>query len=111
MLCPVDVIHLITKVLDLPISAMYHFELFRGLEKSEARMAKLAKGLDEVDRKVAGLRETFEKTTQEAAKMKMELDKATETITAADNLVGKLEGEYQRWSGQVRPICQQFIYS
>ena len=64
-------------------------------------MAKLSKGLSEVDRKVENLRKTFEKTTTEAAKMKVELDKANETIAAADNLVGKLEGEYQRWSGQV----------
>ena len=64
-------------------------------------MAKLSKGLSEVDRKVENLRKTFEKTTTEAAKMKVELDKANETIVAADNLVGKLEGEYQRWSGQV----------
>ena len=33
--------------------------------------------------------------------MKAELEKAQETITVADNLVGKLEGEYKRWSGQV----------
>ncbi len=67
-------------------------------------MAKLSKGLAEVDEKVEGLRKKFEKTTTEAAKMKLELDKAQETIAAADNLVGKLEGEYQRWSGQVRRV-------
>ncbi len=69
-------------------------------------MAKLSKGLAEVDEKVEGLRKKFEKTTTEAAKMKVELDKAQETIAAADNLVGKLEGEYQRWSGQVRTGIQ-----
>ena len=42
----------------------------------------------------------------EAAKLKLELEKATETITAAENLVSKLEGEYMRWSSQV---CLQFI--
>lgn len=64
-------------------------------------MAKLSKGLDDVDRKVAALKSKFEKTTTEAAKLKVELEKAQETITAAENLVGKLEGEYERWSGQV----------
>ena len=67
-------------------------------------MSKLSKGLDEVDRKVASLRDKFEKTTTEAAKLKVELDKATETISAAENLVGKLHGEYSRWSGQVNII-------
>lgn len=44
---------------------------------------------------------SFEKFTTEAAKLKIELDKANETITAAENLVGKLDGEYIRWSEQV----------
>lgn len=64
-------------------------------------MEKLSKGLDAVDRKVDNLRRKFEKTTTEAAKLKVELDKANETIHAAENLVSKLDGEYQRWSGQV----------
>jgi len=65
-------------------------------------MAKLSKGLQEVDRKVESLKKKFEKTTTEAAKLKVELEKAQETIAAAENLVGKLEGEYERWSAQVR---------
>jgi hypothetical protein len=44
----------------------------------------------------------FEQRTQEATQLKIELDKAQETITAAETLVGKLEGEFKRWSGQVR---------
>ena len=32
----------------------------------------------------------------------MELDKAQETIAAAEKLVGKLDGEFKRWSGQVQ---------
>ena len=64
-------------------------------------MDKLGKCLEQVDRKVEGLRKTFEKTTTEAAKLRVELDKATETIDAAENLVGKLDGEYSRWSAQV----------
>ena len=64
-------------------------------------MEKLSKALSDVDRKVEGLKGKFEKTTMEAAKLKVELEKAQETIDAAENLVGKLEGEYSRWSGQV----------
>ena len=47
----------------------------------------------------------FEQRTQEATQLKIELDKAQETITAAETLVGKLEGEFKRWSGQVRYLC------
>ena len=65
-------------------------------------MEKLQKGLAEVDSKVENLKRKFEKTTTEAAKLKVELEKAEETIVAAENLVGKLEGEYERWNGQVR---------
>ena len=44
----------------------------------------------------------FELRTQEATQLKMELDKAQETIQAAETLVSKLDGEFKRWSGQVR---------
>ena len=64
-------------------------------------MTKLQKGLSQVDNKVSTLKKTFEQRTTEAAKLKVELEKEQETIEAAENLVGKLEGEYQRWSEQV----------
>ena len=31
----------------------------------------------------------------------MDVEKAQETITAAETLVGKLQGEFKRWSAQV----------
>ncbi|KAI0210443.1 Cytoplasmic dynein 2 heavy chain 1 [Lamellibrachia satsuma] len=82
-------------------------QLQKNLQKAESRMEKLSKALSEVDRKVEGLKGKFEKTTMEAAKLKVELEKAQETIDAAENLVGKLDGEYRRWSGQVGEITQQ----
>ena len=72
-------------------------------------MEKLHKGLAEVDNKVENLKKKFERTTTEAAKLKVELEKAEETIVAAENLVGKLEGEYQRWSGQVRAFLYKEV--
>ena len=79
----------------------------RNLQKAESRMEKLSKALSEVDRKVEGLKGKFERTTMEAAKLKVELEKAQETIDAAENLVGKLEGEYRRWSGQVGGVFKK----
>ena len=43
----------------------------------------------------------FEQRTTEAAKLKIEVEKAQETINAAETLLGKLEGEHERWSKQV----------
>jgi len=76
--------------------------MFRNLSSLEGKMTKLQKGLSQVDHKVSNLKKTFEVRTTEAAKLKVELEKEQETIEAAENLVGKLEGEYQRWSEQVR---------
>ena len=64
-------------------------------------MEKLSRALDEVDQKVASLRHRFETLTKEAAELKIKLDKENETIQAAETLVSKLDGEYQRWSSQV----------
>ena len=64
-------------------------------------MHKLQSSLDEVDRKVESLKRKFENTTTEAAKLRVELEKAEETIAAAENLVGKLDVEYDRWNNQV----------
>jgi len=75
--------------------------IFRNLSSLEGKMNKLQKGLSHVDNKVSNLKKTFEQRTTEAAKLKVELEKEQETIEAAENLVGKLEGEYQRWSEQV----------
>jgi len=78
------------------------FVLYRNLGSLEGKMTKLQKGLSQVDNKVSKLKKTFEERTTEAAKLKVELEKEQETIEAAENLVGKLEGEYQRWNEQVR---------
>jgi dynein heavy chain 2 len=59
-------------------------------------MDKLKTALDEVDAKVASLRNRFETFTKEAAELKIKLDKENETIKAAEMLVTKLDGEYQR---------------
>ncbi|XP_077984893.1 cytoplasmic dynein 2 heavy chain 1-like [Glandiceps talaboti] len=81
--------------------------LRKNLQKAVSRMEKLQKGLDEVDKKVSELRTKFEKRTTEAATLKLDLDKANETIQAAENLVGKLEGEHQRWNEQVKELTEE----
>ncbi len=68
----------------------------RSLESSTKKMDELSHDLKLVDDKVDKYRATFEKTTNEAQRLKINLEKANETIEAAQNLVGKLEGEFYR---------------
>ncbi|XP_069942834.1 cytoplasmic dynein 2 heavy chain 1 isoform X1 [Cherax quadricarinatus] len=79
-------------------------KLQRNLEKAEAQIGELSAGLDDVDKQVAVLREKLNRSTKEAAEVEFHLNKAKETITAAESLVTKLEGEYQRWSQQVSEL-------
>lgn len=74
-------------------------------------MEKLSDALNKVDQKVAQLRNRFENLTKEAAELKIKLDKENETIQAAETLVSKLEGEYQRWSAQVMIMIYEFMKS
>ncbi|XP_057314672.1 cytoplasmic dynein 2 heavy chain 1-like isoform X2 [Hydractinia symbiolongicarpus] len=82
-------------------------DLQKGIDKSQQRLDKLGKALDTVDKKVADMKGKFEKRTQEAAKLKVDVDKAQETITAAETLVGKLQGEFKRWSVQVGELTKE----
>ncbi|CAF3644553.1 unnamed protein product [Adineta steineri] len=82
-------------------------KLTKSLESSTRKMDELSFELKQVDSKVEKYRTTFEKTTNEAQRLKVDLEKATETIDAAQNLVGKLEGEFYRWSSQVNDLNEQ----
>ncbi len=78
-----------------------------SLDRSEGRLVKLGKVLEALDRKVQEMRDKFEKLTTEAAKLKIEVEREEEIITAAENLIGKLEGEHKRWSGQVGELAKE----
>ncbi|XP_033632471.1 cytoplasmic dynein 2 heavy chain 1-like isoform X2 [Asterias rubens] len=78
--------------------------LKKNLQKAISRMEKLQKGLEDVDRRVEEYKRKFQKLNEEATKLKLELEKEQETISSAENLIGKLEGEYQRWSAQVSEL-------
>eukprot|EP00116_Pleurobrachia_bachei_P011136 sb/3471398/ len=86
--------------------------LMKKVQKSQARVESLEKALGVVEQEVAEMRKRFDKRTTEASRLGIELDQATETINAAENLVGKLVGEHSRWSEQVliflysKELCQ-----
>jgi dynein heavy chain 2 len=81
--------------------------LKENLEHSEERLAKLMSVLGKLDQKVKEMRTRFELLTTEAAKLKIDVEKEAEIIAAAENLVGKLEGEYKRWSAQVGELTKE----
>ena len=89
---------------------MVFFPAFvRNLQKAIARMEKLEKGLEDVDRRVEEYKNKFQKLNEEATKLKIKLEKEQETIASAENLIGKLDGEYERWSAQVKSIFNMSI--
>ena len=90
-------------------SSLFLLANARNLHQVEKRMQKLSQALSTVDNRVAELRNNFETLTKEAAELKMKLDKENETIQAAETLVSKLEGEYQRWNNQVKPVSSSFF--
>lgn len=81
--------------------------LIQNLDKSEKRLAKLLRVLEALDRKVQEMKNRFEQLTTEAAKLRIEVEKEEEIIAAAENLVGKLEGEHRRWSDQVGELADE----
>lgn len=81
--------------------------LQHNLDKSEKKLEKLGKALATLDQNVKDMRNRFELLTTEAAKLKIELEKEEETIVAAENLVGKLEGEHERWSDQINNLTNE----
>ena len=53
---------------------------------------------------VAVLKDRLNKFTKEAAEVEIKLNKTKETISAADSLVEGLEGEFERWNGEVKAM-------
>ena len=81
--------------------------LVQNLERSEKRLVKLGKVLEALDLKVQEMKSRFELLTTEAAKLRIEVEREEDTIAAAGNLVGKLEGEHRRWSDQVQELAEE----
>lgn len=59
---------------------------------------------------MAEYKKRFEKLNMEATKLKIELEKEQETIANAEHLIGKLDGEYQRWNAQVGQMCVDVVH-
>lgn len=66
----------------------------RGVQN---KMEKLQKELQEIDDNVARMKDEFARRTAEAESLKIGLKKTEQTLSRAENLLGKLSGEKGRW--------------
>lgn len=76
------------------------------MQTTEDQVGKLSTGLGEVDKKVAELKEQLNTYTREAAILEIHLAEAQERMSSAQDLVSKLEDEYNRWRSQLTELSE-----
>ena len=67
------------------------------LEESQQRMQRCQDELNEIDERVAEMKERFSRKIAEAETLKVSLQRVEDTLGKAQNLLGKLSGEKDRW--------------
>ncbi|CAH0554582.1 unnamed protein product [Brassicogethes aeneus] len=80
-------------------------KLQKNLKEAELHLVELSSGLSDVDAAVVKLKEKLSAYTKEAAEIEIDLNRAKETLNAAEDLVNKLNDEYERWKIQLQE-CQ-----
>ncbi|ENN78558.1 hypothetical protein YQE_04975, partial [Dendroctonus ponderosae] len=75
-------------------------KLKQNLDNAETQLVELNANLSDVDATVAKLKEQLSQFTKEAAEIEIGLNDVNRTLASAENLVYKLEDEYQRWQEQ-----------
>lgn len=78
------------------------------MKNAEVQLQELSTGLSNVDATVAKLKNNLLVYTKEAAELEIDLNKVQNTLATAENLVGKLKDEYERWQQQVS-VTLQFL--
>lgn len=76
----------------------------RSLESSQQRLLQCETELQTIDRKVDLMKNQFAEKTKEAEILRVGLERAENTLNKAQGLLGKLGGEKQRWSIQVKEL-------
>ncbi|KAF4526157.1 hypothetical protein B566_EDAN008193 [Ephemera danica] len=79
-------------------------KLHKNLQSAEDNIGKLSSELSDVGDRVAKLKERLNTYTKEAAEIEIHLKQAKDTLLAAENLVGKLNEEYERWKSQLQEL-------
>ncbi|KAK6637824.1 hypothetical protein RUM44_008246 [Polyplax serrata] len=78
--------------------------LQQNLTDIEDQVGTLSTGLGEVDEKVNDLKNRLNTYTREAAVIEIHLSKAQDTMASAQELLAKLEDEYERWTCQLEEL-------
>ncbi|XP_037092634.1 cytoplasmic dynein 2 heavy chain 1-like [Pollicipes pollicipes] len=78
--------------------------LQKNIHEAQEAMDRLGDDLGNVEKHVEKLTQQLNKSTKEAATIEVGLTNAKETLTAAENLVGQLSGEYKRWTHQLEEL-------
>lgn len=79
-------------------------EAKRSLEASQQRLAQCESELKSIDVVVDKMKTQFGEKTKEAEILRVGLESAQSTLNKAQGLLGKLGGEKQRWSEQVKEL-------
>ncbi|KAL1506398.1 hypothetical protein ABEB36_005769 [Hypothenemus hampei] len=97
-----------SKVLDKirPLEKEQH-KLKENLDSAEGQLVQLNANLSDVDARVTHLKEQLSQFTKEAAEIEIGLNEVNQTLGSAENLVYKLEDEYERWQFQLKEISAQ----
>ena len=82
-------------------------KLLRKQEISSQRVQECQAQLYELDKEVSVLKDDFSAKTSKAETLKLDVKKAEDTLSLAQNLLGKLGEERDRWQGQVAQIDAQ----
>uniref|UniRef100_A0A7S0W0F2 Cytoplasmic dynein 2 heavy chain 1 n=2 Tax=Hemiselmis TaxID=77924 RepID=A0A7S0W0F2_9CRYP len=79
----------------------------KSLDSSRKRIKECAEDIQQSDETVARLTKEFSTLTQEATRLEMGLQTAMQTLEAAQNLLGKLDEERERWGSQMTELDTQ----
>ncbi|KAL3666923.1 hypothetical protein V7S43_007870 [Phytophthora oleae] len=79
-------------------------EAKRSLEASQQRLLQCESELKKIDVTVDQMKVQFGEKTKEAEILRVNLEQAQSTLNKAQGLLGKLGGEKQRWSEQVKEL-------
>lgn len=74
------------------------------LQKSQQRLASCQAELDEIDHTVKRMKTEFAERTREAEKLRAGLERVQTTLDKAQELLGKLSGEKDRWQQQAKSL-------
>ncbi|XP_066245842.1 cytoplasmic dynein 2 heavy chain 1 [Euwallacea similis] len=83
------------------------YKLKENLVNAESQLMELNANLSDVDATVAKLKEQLSQYTKEAAEIEIGLKEVKGTLGSAENLVFKLEDEYQRWQEQLKELSNE----